>query len=148
MTNSSKYKKGFTLVEVIIAMVLIIGTVAIFSTVAFSALKAGNSNKQTLQGSVLAQNYLEIIKSKKESGSIKNFGQLEDFIKGEGFVLNDGKYSKIEAREGIKYNIYIELFQREKDTVGELIEVVIEVKPQDANTVKVGTKIYLTGINE
>ncbi|GAA0717716.1 hypothetical protein GCM10008905_03600 [Clostridium malenominatum] len=143
MIKINKSKKGFTLVEVIIAMVLIMGTVAIFSTVAYSSIKVGNSNKQSLEGSIIAQNYLEVIKSNKESGSIKDFATLESFIKTSDFTLTEGRYFKTHIKDNIKYDVYIRLTITESSEVGELIDIIMEVKPQDGKLIKMGTKLYL-----
>ncbi|WP_315119378.1 type II secretion system protein [uncultured Clostridium sp.] len=149
MIKIKKYKSGFTLVEVIIAMVLIIGTVAIFSSVAYSSLKAGNKNKQGLEGTIIAQNYLELIKAKKENGEIKDLETLENYIMSLSFNISEGGYYKEDTKEGIKYGVYMKFILREDSEVGELVDILVEVHPQDSNSVvKLGTKIYIPDIED
>ncbi|MEW9096324.1 MAG: type II secretion system protein [Clostridiaceae bacterium] len=146
MIKIEKYKSGFTLVEVIIAMVLIIGTVAIFSSVAYSSLKAGNSNKQGLEGTIIAQNYLELIKAKKENREIKNLEKLEEYIRSLGFNTAQSGYYKEDIKDGIKYGVHIKFTLKEDSEVGKLVDILVEVKPEDSNSIKLGTKIYIPNI--
>lgn len=128
MFKLKKYKKGFTLVEVIIAMVLISGTVAIFSKVAFSGLKAGNSNKESLQGTIIAQNFLEQIRAARDRKDIS----LEEYIE---------SLPKEEIKDSIKYIVGVTTTKIEENEKGNLVEIIVEVKSQNSNSIKIGTRL-------
>ncbi|WP_027626692.1 type IV pilus modification PilV family protein [Clostridium lundense] len=128
MFKFKKCKKGFTLVEVIIAMVLISGTVAIFSKVAFSGLKAGNSNKESLQGTIIAQNYLEQIRAARDRKDIL----LDEYI---------DSLPKEEIKDNIKYSILVTSTEIEENEKGKLVEIIVEVKPQNGNSIEIGIRL-------
>lgn len=143
MFKLKKYKKGFTLVEVIIAMVLISGTVAIFSKVAYAGLKAGNKNKQGLEAIIIGQNYLERIRAAKDNNDIFSETTLKEYIINLGFEASDKSFIKEEIKDSIKYNTNITINTKEETTSVQLIEIIIEVKPKDSNSSKLGTTILI-----
>ncbi|KAJ51628.1 prepilin-type N-terminal cleavage/methylation domain-containing protein [Clostridium tetanomorphum] len=141
MFKFKAYKKGFTLTEVIIAMVLILSTVAISSKVAFSALKVGNTNKQELEGTIIAQNYLEKIRAARDNKIITNNSTLDEYIKSLGFNKEEN-YRKEDIKDGIEYKVALSTDNIEKTDVGNLLQLIVEVKPQDSNSIKIGTRIF------
>lgn len=143
MFKFKKYKKGFTLVEVIIAMVLISGTVAIFSKVAYAGLKAGNKNKQSLEAVIIGQNYLEKIRAARDNNDIYNEDALKKYIINLGFEASKEKFVKEEIKDSIKYNTNITINKKEESDSIQLMEVIIEVKPKDSNSSKLGTTIIV-----
>jgi prepilin-type N-terminal cleavage/methylation domain-containing protein len=71
MKKNFKNKKGFTLLEVLIAVsVLVIGTVAAFSTIA-STIRSATFAKDKLIASFLAQEGIEIVKNIRNTNWIQ-----------------------------------------------------------------------------
>ncbi|MDW8802736.1 prepilin-type N-terminal cleavage/methylation domain-containing protein [Clostridium sp. A1-XYC3] len=140
-------KKGFTLIEVIIAMLLISITVLIFSNVSYVGIKSSNTSEQKLNSLIIAQNELEKIKANKNT--LSDLTDLQDFLKDEDYIYSTGVFHKNlkkidekyagEVSEGINYDLKLTLSEKAED----LIDIKIEVKPQDNNSLKLGTTLYL-----
>lgn len=136
--KTNQKKKGFSLLELIIAIFILALAVLTFSKISFVDFKTSNSNKQRLEALVAAENYLELIKAKRESNEITNENTLRVFLANEGFNDRGGYLGKAQVINNINYDItaYIDGANQ------KLIEIIIEVKPQDANLVRVGTKLF------
>lgn len=144
--NRKNSKKGFTLIEVIIAMLLISITVLIFSNVSYVGIKSSNTSEQKLNSLIIAQNELEKIKANKNT--LSDLTDLQDFLKDEDYIYSEGEFCKNlkkidenyagEASEGMNYDLKLTLKEKAED----LIDIKIEVKPQDNNSLKLGTTLY------
>ncbi|MFD3158186.1 prepilin-type N-terminal cleavage/methylation domain-containing protein [Haloimpatiens sp. FM7330] len=132
-------KEGFTLIEVVIAVMLIAGTVTLFSKISFTTIKASNTNKQRLEALIIAQNYIENIRFNRDKKIIKDLSSLKEFLEDTGFETSNIKVIKSEKKDGISYNVSIESSESEEG----LIEIIVGVKPQDSNDIKIGTKLFV-----
>lgn len=111
-------KKGFTLVEVIIAMAIITIVAATFYKVYFIAIKSTNAGKQRIQALTMAQSYLEEVKARKDVNAV---------------IIPDVS--------GYKFEVYTRT--DELDENNELLNIVVKVTPKDTKAIELGTKIYI-----
>lgn len=114
-------KKGFTLTEVIIAMAIIMVVASAFYKVSFVAIKNSNTGKERMGALIIAQNYLEEIKGK---------GRIDEYR---------GILNKSIIENGTEYLATINI----DETKPDFVQIIVNVKPKDANAVELGTKLYI-----
>ncbi|WP_125152896.1 type IV pilus modification PilV family protein [Clostridium rectalis] len=144
-------RKGFTLVEVILAMVIIAFTMAIFSKVIYTGFKASNSNKKKLQCIIIAQNYMEKLRGFRDYNEFNTIDSLKRYlIQKENFKKNDNILKKEEVHKSVRYSISISIDEDrevEKELFDKLAIVSVKVKSQNNNEAQLKTKFYLMDNN-
>lgn len=133
-------KKGFTLLETIIAILVLGITVSTFTQAYYASVNASNSNKQRLEALIQVQSQFERIRAAKNDKLIVNFNSLRNMLTSDGYSESGNIYTKNIDIRGINYSLKLTT----DNSIPELIQIVMEVKPHDANSVRLGTKFFIT----
>lgn len=134
-----KNKKGFTLIETIVAMTIVMISVTVLSQVYFTAMKTSSTNKQRLEALVLAQNQLEEIRAQRDINTFNNTASFQTWLVTSGFSNQTTHFQKIQTIAAFNYDTRVYIDQ----TMSPLLQVVVTVKPRDANMVQIGTKFLV-----
>ncbi|OEH84222.1 hypothetical protein BHU72_12525 [Desulfuribacillus stibiiarsenatis] len=123
MCETIKKNQGFSLIEVIVAMVIIGIVGASFSSVVFTGSKASTSNKMKLEALMIAQDVLEEIRIQRDLST-----NLETW-RSTHFTLDNGQWKAIRTRDGIYF--YDTILNLSDYNGNRMKEVIVEVIPQN-----------------
>jgi prepilin-type N-terminal cleavage/methylation domain-containing protein len=128
-------QSGFSLIEVIVAMVLI-GTIgAAFTGIYYTGIKASANSKQKLVALEIAQDKMEKIRADRDAGTSNEYIDPENLG---SWVLDS------EERNGVTYVTSISSSLIESNLIeSNLVEVIIKVEPEDASMIRLGTRFFI-----
>lgn len=145
MKSAYLSNKGFSLMEVLVAMILI-GIIGVaFSSAVFVANKASTDNNKRLQGLFIAQEIIEDLRATRDSGQFYTTNEVSNHLinpSGLAFTMaSPGVYEKTSADvDGRNYQVRLLLTELVEN---DFLEFVVEVQPQDTSTVRLGTRLYI-----
>ncbi len=129
MENSERKKLGFTLIETIMAIVIIALVIAATAQLTASSLRMGKTTMEHFQSLHLAEEGLEIVRNIRDSNWLQN----KDFRSG----LGDGMYA---IGDGLPWKL-VEIAGDENE------KRVITIKSIDEKTMFVTSKVKSTELN-
>jgi prepilin-type N-terminal cleavage/methylation domain-containing protein len=128
-------EKGFSLIEVIVAMVLIGIISAAFTSVVFTGSKASTSHKLELESLMIAQDIIEEMRLKRDDGI-----DLLDW-RATKFTLDAGIWKTSITKDGYTYEVSAHI-DDVSSSGADLMQVVIEVMYEGgANPVYLATRV-------
>lgn len=100
MEFKNNSKKGFTIAEVLVGIVVIALTITSITFLVVDTISANAANMRTFQASQLSQEGLELVRNMRDSNWIRNLdwlGSQENNREGAYFALNFAKTNNLEA---------------------------------------------------
>ncbi|HOJ11276.1 MAG TPA: type II secretion system protein [Clostridiales bacterium] len=134
-------KKGFSIVEVLIAVAIMVVITGIFLNLLFTGYKARNTSRERLQMLAYSTSIVDEIKAYQYDW--KNFAGLKARLLNEGYIetINNAFCKVASDSLGISYDIKLYI---EKDKgIDKLIQISIEVKPLNSyvNPIKMSVRL-------
>jgi prepilin-type N-terminal cleavage/methylation domain-containing protein len=152
--------KGFTIIEVIIALAIIVIIVATFSSISSVGIKLSINNKKTLQSVVISENYIEDIRLARETNPsvLKSKDGLRNWLNSSKSWLssdenlvdfqNDSGDDKVLVRnadssKGVLYTTKVRYTVVDAVADPYLYQFTIEVSQPNTSTYVLSTRLFI-----
>jgi prepilin-type N-terminal cleavage/methylation domain-containing protein len=130
--------KGFTLIEVIVAMTILAFITAATFNVIFTSLKARNVSRERLQALELSSSVLDEIKSYRSTWTSMN--GLRTWLVGKGYTAAGNVYDKVSTdSNNINYDIKVTI--NENIGVTGLFEISITAQSPNVSQISLETRL-------